>query len=507
VTTRVLALDVGTSSVRASLYGGDGDPLPGSAVRLPHQVDYRLDGGVEADADALVALVQFALDQCLRQSAGPVAAVGVSCFWHSLLGLDGDLHPCSPVLMWPDTRSAPDVAELGRRLGDPGAVRERTGCPLHSSFPPAKLLWVRRARPDWWERARHWVSFADYLMFRLTGELVTSVSMASASGLYDQVGGRWDPEVTEATGISAAALPPVADFAEAELRLREATRWPDLQGARWCLPVGDGACNNVGSGCLDPGRIAVMIGTSAAVRRCAPGGPWTVSPALWQYRLDRRRGLVGGALSNGGNLHQWLLATLRLPEGDLEAALAAMPPGGHGLVFLPLLAGERSPGWAPVASGALIGLREATTPLDILRAGLEAVAQSLGALVAEVAAARVGPGDEAPGVQVVGSGGGVWHSPAWAQMVADAIGRDLYRSGEAEPSSRGAALLALEALGLVRDAAELPPPLAGVVRADPQRHARYREGWRRQRHLYELLRADGVVGFAGEGGQGSGPAG
>lgn len=503
---RVLALDIGTSSVRASLYGPDGRGVPGAAARVPHQVDYRLDGGVETDADALVARVEQAIDLCLGaapETAG-VAAVGTSCFWHSLLGLDAASHPCTPLLIWADTRSAGDVAELGRRL-DGEAVRARTGCPPHSSYPPSKLLWIRRERPEWWAAARRWVSFGDYLTYRLCGELVASVSMASGSGLYDQRAGAWDAEVMEAVGLRAGTLPPLADLAErGDLRVRPAHRWPALAGAAVLLPAGDGACNNVGSGCMDgagdggdalpprSGRLALMIGTSAAVRRCSPGGPWTVPPSLWQYRLDRRRGLVGGALSNGGNLHQWLLGTLRLPDLDgagLDDALDAMAPGGHGLLFLPLLAGERSPGWAPGASGAIAGLREATTPLEILRAGLESVAVRLAALAADVGGAA----------QVIGSGGGLYHSRAWARMIADALGQDLCLSAEAEPSSRGAALLALEATGAIADAAAFEPPLGGVVRADPERRAGYARAWERQRHLYAWLRGDAVAGWGASG--------
>lgn len=493
VTNSVLALDVGTSSVRASRYAEDGTPVAGSVAKLAHQVHYRLDGGVETDADALVARVEFAIDQCLRQSPGPVAAVGVSCFWHSLMGMDAEGRPCTPLLIWADTRSASVVAELQRRVGDQEAVRTRTGCRLHPSYPPSKLLWISQNRPDWWERATHWLSFGEYLTYKLTGERVASVSMASGSGLYDQWRGQWDADVCEAAGITPSMLPAVADLTELNLRVREDTRWPGLSAARVLLPAGDGACNNVGSGCLGPNRVALMIGTSGAMRRCTPGGPWTVPPSLWQYRLDRRRGLVGGALSNGGNLHQWLGDTLRLPEGDTEAALAGMAPADHGLVFLPLLAGERSPGWAPGAFGALIGLREATTPLQVLRAGLEAVAQRFCTLMDDLVA--VGDGGNA--TQVVGSGGGVWHSAVWAQILADAIGRDVWRSAEAEPSSRGAALLALEAVGALRDAADLPPPVTGAVTADPERHTRYREAQRRQQRLYAMLRDDPLIGFAG----------
>lgn len=485
----MLALDIGTSSVRASLYGADGAPVPGGAARVPHQVDYHHDGAVETDPDTLLAHVGQAVHDCLRGCPGPVAAVGISCFWHSLMGVDAAMRPRTPLLIWADTRSAPDVAPLAARL-DAEAVRARTGCRVHSSYPTAKLAWIRRARPDWWAGVRHWLSFGEYVTWQMGGQLVASVSMASGSGLYDQRAGRWDAEVAEAVGISPGQLPPVADLAESGARVvGRASPWdePDLVGARLLLPAGDGACNNVGSGCIGEDRLALMIGTSGAARLCRAGGPWTLPPALWQYRLDRRRGLLGGALSNGGNLHQWLQDTLRLSGEGVDAAVGRMPPGGHGLVFLPLLAGERSPGWAPGAFGGVVGLREATTPLDILRAGMEAVAMRFAAIVAAIGGAP----------QVVGSGGGVWHSSAWTQIVADALGRDVHRSAEREASSRGAALLCLEALGVLPDAGALPPPTAGVTSAEPGRSEVYARLWALQQRLYDLLRGDAQIGFSG----------
>lgn len=516
----VLALDVGTSSVRAALYDQDGQAIPQAASRVLHHVDYLPDGGVQTDADALLGATAAAIDHCLSGPfAGPVAAVGISCFWHSLVGTDGALRPVTPLLIWADTRSAADVPLLARQL-DTAAVRGRTGCPLHPSYPSVKLHWIRRARPTWWAQARHWLSFGEYLTHWLTGELAASVSMASGSGLYDQAAGCWDATLCAAVGLEEGKLPDVVDLHEPDWRCRHLGRWAALRGVRVLLPAGDGACNNVGSGCVGADRVSVMIGTSAASRVLRTGGPWTVPPALWQYRLDRRRGLVGGALSNGGNLYRWLLETLRLdgsaapdvgtggasgstsqappsgegPAGDeAEAAIARLPPDGHGLTFLPLFAGERSPGWAPGAFGGILGLRESTTALEILRAGMEAVAVRMAAVVAEIEGALAATDTRRP--RLIGSGGGFWHSGAWAQILADAIGRDIERSAEPEASSRGAGLLALESLGVVPDVADLAPPVAGGVQSDPARHPAYEAAWRRQRRFYGLLRGDALIGF------------
>ena len=136
----------------------------------------------------------------------------------------------------------------------------------------------------------------------------------------------------------------------------------------WYPAVGDGAAGNIGSDCTDPGRIALNVGTSAALRvvtdtaRRPPRG-------LWRYRIDRRRALVGGATSEGGNVYAWCRHVLRLPDDDaLERELAARLPDDHGLTVLPFLAGERAPGWRGNRRAAIAGLSLDTTAVDILHA-------------------------------------------------------------------------------------------------------------------------------------------
>ena len=137
--------------------------------------------------------------------------------------------------------------------------------------------------------------------------------------------------------------------------------------------------------------VALTVGTSGAMRVVVPGGVDTLPPGLWVYRVDRRRALFGGALSNGGNLFEWMSHTLRLDaDPAVEAALRTLPPDGHGLTMLPFFAGERSPGWNPNARAAIIGLSLATAPLEILQAGLEAVAYRFALIYREPGGAGTG---------------------------------------------------------------------------------------------------------------------
>ena len=474
----VMALDVGTSSARAACFDADARPLPGAEGRVSFAPRAAPDGAVEFDADALVDAVAAAVDGCLAGAgarAAEIAGVGASVFWHSLLALDAAGRPLTPLLTWADTRSAAAAAALRGRL-DARAVHARTGAPLHAAFYPARLAWLRASRPDVFARAATWCGFAEYLLARLTGSLAVSVSMASGTGLLDQATMTWDAPLMAESAIGGDRLPAISDAPARGLLPPWAGRWPALARVPWLPGWGDGGCSNLGSDCANPRRMALNVGTSAALRLVTT--QVTAMPdGLWRYRIDAARSLVGGATSEGGNVLAWCREWLALPaEAAFEEALAERAPDSHGLTALPFLAGERSPGWRDDARAAITGLSLATNPIDVAAALLEAVALRL-SLVYE----RLAPLADA-GHEVIASGGALLRSPAWTRMLADAFGRPLTLSPEAEASSRGAALRTLDALG-----APLPPPAASgrVVAPDPARHAALRAARERQRRLYD----------------------
>ena len=142
-----------------------------------------------------------------------------------------------------------------------------------------------------------------------------------------------------------------------------------------------------------------------------------------------------------------------------------MTPDAHGLTVLPFIAGERGPGYAAHARAAILGLNQSTEPIEILRAGLEAVALRFALMYGIVTSVLPEP------KQAIATGGGLQQSPAWAQIVADALGRPLVASGEREASSRGAALLALERLGAIENVETTPAALRGTYEPDAESHA------------------------------------
>jgi gluconokinase len=447
------------------------------------------DGTAELDPDALLRSMGRCMTDLLRL-AGPrraekIAGVGVSTFWHGLVAADDSARALTPLYLWADNRSRSVIARLEEHL-DSEQVRLRTGCPIHPSYWPAKLAWLREERPDLWKRPVKWLSIGDLFFWRVFGRLGTSLSMASGTGLFRLDDCRWDDELMSLLRIRPDSLPPIAE-AEHNVVLEHRRQWPPLAEVPWLHAAGDGALANLGSGCLTPAQRALTVGTSGALRAMHQTRGVKLPRGLWTYRLDGDRFVTGGALSNGGNLRTWLRDVLRINQRGIEARLRAMNATAHGLTFLPHLAGERSLGFADHAFGAIAGLTSATTADEITRAGLEAVAIEFGRVDRRLD--EVLPGAK----RLVASGAALLHSPVWMQMIADATGLPVAEGKAKEASCSGAAMFAIEMLGL-GDPAKLLPGVGRTFRPVARAAGAYRKATLRQEALYRTLITDHVLG-------------
>lgn len=464
----VLAIDVGTSSSRVGLYDARGDLLPGTLAALPHAPTTTPDGGSELDADGLVDEVCELIDHCLAAVPGvEIAAVATCSFWHSVVGVEARGVALTPVYTWADNRAAATLPALARRV-DPRDLYDHTACPLHSSYLPAKLYWLRQTNADLFRRTVRWVSPGEYLHLHLLGEAACGEAMASATGLYDQRARAWHGPILEALTISSATLSPLVPTSRPSgaLRREHADRWPQLARAVWFPAVGDGACSNFGSGAGRPGVAALNYGTSGAIRTVVTA-PVQFPDGLWLYRIDEARLLLGGAVSNAGNVYAWLLQTLGLDPEAVERHMLDAEPGATGLEFVPHLSGERSPGWNANATGSLTGMRLDTSREEILQAGVEGVLIELLTvhnMLSEAVALH----------EIHVSGGAVAKSTALRAGLTDALGRPIRVCTESEATLRGAALLALDALGTL-DASGVGAELSLPSTPDPGRHAIYRK--------------------------------
>ena len=485
----VLALDIGSSGVRAALFDGLGREVEGTSVGSNYQRE--TSDFASFDAEALLEQVAQTLDALflkIPESSTRIELIAISCFWHSLVGVDEAGGATTRVLGWADVRGAAAVYQL-RSEFDETKTHTRTGCRFHSSYWPAKLRRLQTEEPETFRRTTRWLSFAEYLTLHFFGETAMSVSMASGTGLLNQRTCEWDDELIAALGVNVARLPEIADPRQSFRGFTSAyaERWPQLAEARLFPAVGDGAANSIGSGCHSTEKIALMIGTSGALRVCYAGeAPQQLPPELWSYRAGRDRVLIGGALSDGGGLYNLIKESLLRTEDfqTIESELELLNPDSHGLTVLPFWAGERSTGWNPDARGAILGLTLQTRPIEILRAAMEAIAYRF-ALIA----AALEP--FAPGATMVASGNALRSSPSWVQILADVLGRRVLVFEQPEASMRGAALLALEAAGKIQTIEKISVPssesVETVFEPNVRHQALYQAGLARQQRIYKLL--------------------
>jgi len=444
---RVLALDLGTSSVRALLFDGAGRAIPGVLARRATELEVADDGKAELDPDAVVATVGDCLDELAGQKQlDGVTDVAVSCAWHSVIAADADGRPLTGALTWADTRAAGMVAEV-RARADVERLHAVTGALPHTTYWTVKVPWLaRNIHPT----PACYLGLSEYATRALTGEARASVSMASGTGLLDLASMTWDPDALGLAGVDEGAVPGLLEEGwRGSLRPELARRWPALAGAAWHSPSGDGAASNVGAGCVTPDQVAINLGTSAAVRAvhrdddASAGGP--LGRALWRYRVDQDRLVTGAAFSGGGNLYAWARKLLALPTDEqVEAALWKVPPGAEGVLVMPYHAGSRAPLDLVAGSGVIAGLSLATTAVEVVAASLEAVCFQLAAGVEALTASLQRPDGT---VDIVASGGAIVASRWWQQTLANVLDRPVRVVDEPEASARGAALLALNLAG------------------------------------------------------------
>jgi gluconokinase len=298
----VLAIDIGTSSVRAIAFDTSGravDPLRAQVHYAPETDD---SGAATFDADWLVEQAVSCIDQVVGHVAGTkdrILAVGTTTFWHSMVGIDSEGRAVTPLITWADTRPGDAAARLKTAL-DPSAYHARTGCAIHSSYFPARLNWLSESDPEMFGRAAKWVSPGEFLYQTLFGHSACSICMASGTGLLNQNACDWDDETIAALPITRSNLSTLTDLDAPAMGLTEPwrSRWPELADVPWVPAIGDGAASNLGSGCDTERRIAINLGTSGAIRVMWQADNLEIPLDLWCYRLDRAR-------ADGGSVQRW----------------------------------------------------------------------------------------------------------------------------------------------------------------------------------------------------------
>jgi gluconokinase len=476
----ILAVDVGSSSTRAMIFDRQGQALDGVFAQVRYQPDTTPDGGSTFEAEPLCGAIFECIDIVLQQAgdhAERVGLVAMDTLVSNLLGLDANGRTTTPIYTWADVRGVDlaDVwtASLAQRGLTLAEYTRRTGCRNHTSYWPLRLLWIEANEPEAFRRTAYWLSVGEYVLYRLFGERRVSYSTASWSGLFNRHTLDWDDDVLAALSIQRGQLSMPSQDALQALGDLWSKRWPDLTNVRWVPSFGDGVASNIGAGCTTPQYVALSVGTSGALRVVVPGTPAETPDGLFVYRVDAKRSLVGGSLSNAGNLYAWMQRVLKTDDPNVERAVGRMEPDSHGLTILPFLGGERAPGWNDRAKAVFMGMTFDTGPEHLIRAGLEAIACRFSQVERRLSFLLP------PDAVCIASGAGLINSPTWMQIMADVLNRPIFATTEAETTIRGAVFLAT---------GEEPPPRLGT-RYDPDagRHAVYERAIARQQSLYERL--------------------
>jgi gluconokinase len=481
----VIGVDIGTTSTKAVAYDTGGHPLGSHSVGYPLQTPFP--GRAEQDFHLIHAAVLETIRAVAAGLDGPPAGLSFSSAMHSLIGLGPDEEPLTPVVTWADSRAGGQAERL-RAAATGLALHRRTGTPVHPMAPLPKLVWYREQKPELAARVTRWVGIKDLVLLRLCGRLVTDHSLASGTGLLDIHRLAWDPQALEIAGITEAQLPPLVPTTTVLPGLtpaaaRETGLPPDTPVV---VGAGDGPLANLGLGAVHPGVLACSIGTSGALRVMVERPAVDPLGGVFCYALTEERWVVGGAINNGGIVLGWagdaLAPELTGNTEELLALAARAPVGSGGLVMLPYLLSERAPHWSALPRGAYVGLTHGHRREHLVRAALEGVCQQLALVLRSVQAA----GNE---IREVRASGGFARSPLWRQMLADVLGLPIRFPAGHEGSGFGAALLGMQALGLIPSvevAADLVR-IAETVTPDPAAAATYAALRPLHEQLYDAL--------------------
>jgi xylulokinase len=484
----VIGIDASTTATKAVLVDARGQvaaigtseygfevPQPGWTEQSPH---LWWDGAVAAIRQVLAATGVRGHD---------VAAVGLTGQMHGLVLLDAADTVLRPAILWNDQRTAHACDEIREAVGAERLI-EITGNTALTGFTAPKLVWVRDHEPEVWSRVAHVLLPKDYVRLRLTGEHALDKADGAGTLLFDLAARDWSTEVMAALGIDTAWLPPTFEGPDVTGVVRAAAA--KSTGLRAGTPVvaggGDQAANAVGVGAVEPGVVALSLGTSGVVFATTdrPLRDLAGQVHAFCHAVPGRWHLMTVMLSAAGSL-RWFRDALGPGEdfGSLVASAGDVPPGADGLLFLPYLTGERSPHPDPMARAAFVGLTIGHDRRHMTRAVLEGVAFGLRDGLDQM----IATGMPAP-AQVRASGGGT-ASPLWRQILADVLGAEIATVGTTEGAAYGAALLGAVGagwFGSVEDAA------GSLVRVHPaaapgQDAERYPAAHEAYRGLYPAL--------------------
>ncbi len=451
----LVAVDIGTTNWKVAAFHPDGRLI--GSVDTPAAV-HNDHNGQYYDPEELWKMVCTLLMQLSQRYQIPgVTALSVSSMTETGVPLDATGMPVYPAIPWYDPRTASQAQQMDQLIG-PGRLYELTGLDPNPIFSVPKIAWIRDNEPERYTRVTTWLPIADYVNYRLTGEIATDYSQASRTLAYELDGRRWSSEVLEAMGLSTSLFPPilaagtmlggVTAVAARETGLSQGT--PVVMGGH------DHHCAFLAAGALIDDVVLDSSGTVESIMTLLPPDkprPRRPNGMRVGFFLDPSRyATMGGILASGASV-EWVLrsiwteSTKGSPEGYLGLIEAArsIPPGCNGLCFVPHLLGAGAPIWDPGARGAFVGLCADHSRAHLVRAVFEGLCLELRNLLDAV---ETSFGARVTALHTVGGGA---RNHFWQQLKADVTGLTVNIPDVSESTALGAAMLAGVGTGVYRD--------------------------------------------------------
>jgi gluconokinase len=443
----IIGLDVGTTAVKVAAFGVSGVQRELASGLREYRLEQPQAGWQVHDPARVLSSIDSALSECVAGlGEAEVAAISVSTAMHGLLGLDAQYRPLTPLVTWADSRARDEARQL-RQQGMARELLHRSGTPVHPMSPLVKLVWFSRHEPELARQVRWWVGLKDFVLHHLTGDLVTELSSASGTGLLNLKNRGWDSQSLDLAGVKADQLPSVLPTTAVLKLAAPAGRGFGLPpGLPVVVGAADGPLGNLGTGAITPGVAGLSIGTSGAVRMVLSEPGFDDHGHLFCYALTDEVWVIGGAISNGGNILRWAGKTFApdlVGEGPADVAVlqlaAQAPAGSDGLLMLPYVLSERAPLWDPDIAGAYMGIRAHHTRSHFIRAAIEGVCLQLSSIVDSL-------GTVAP-VRAIRATGRPFRSHLWREVMAATLAQPMSVHADAGGTALGAAALGWYALG------------------------------------------------------------
>ncbi|MGV8878180.1 MAG: gluconokinase [Sphingobacteriaceae bacterium] len=453
----ILGIDIGTGSTKAVAVNHKNE------VIATAQVYYATHNPEMGYSEQEPALIWNAFTKCisevLQELRKQPAAISLSSAMHSLIPVNDQGMELGQMLTWADARSE-EIATRLREAAYAEQLYQTSGTPLYGMSPLCKIIWFRENQPALYEKTDKFIGIKEYIWFRLFQAFEVDFSIASATGLFDITHLEWNNFALELSGITSDRLsvPVNTDYVRRDLHAATAQAMGLKANTPFVIGASDGCLANLGSLATQDGIAALSIGTSGAVRVASEKPVFNFGAMTFNYLLDARTFICGGAVNNGGMIVDWLLKdfmhiTTTSSEGyeTLFKLISTKPAGSNGLLFLPYLSGERTPIWDARSCGVFFGIKLQHEQAHFLRAAAEGICMALHHVLQSVE-------DTAGKITQINVSGGFVSSAEWLRILADITGKRLVIHQTNDSSAIGAAYLARKAIGLIADYQEIVKP-------------------------------------------------